>query len=219
MRRHLITTFPATLVLALSGTVPLQAHPHVWAEARLDLAIEDGKVAALQHVWRFDDIFTATVVIEFDKNADNRLDDGELAEIGSTVRESIADYDFFQVVQADGQDVAMRAPDTVIADYQDERLVILFESRLATPLPLNGTLTFAVYDPTFYTAIDYMNDGDMVSDGLPPACRREVIRPDPDEILAQNSENLTEAFYETTDMTQLTGIFATRLQLTCGGDQ
>ena len=113
----------------------------------------------------------------------------------------------------------MRAPDAVIADYQDDRLVILFESRLATPLPLDGTLSFAVYDPTFYTAIDYMNDGDMISEGLPPDCRREVIRPDPDEILAQNSQNLTEAFYETTDMTQLTGIFATRLQLTCGGDQ
>ena len=173
-------------------------------------------MTALQHVWRFDDIFSATVVIEFDKNADNRLDEAELAEIGTTVRESIADYDYFQVVQVDGKDIATQAPETVIADYQDGRLVILFESRMKQPLPLSGTLTFAVYDPTFYTAIDFMEDSDMVSEGLPGACTREVIRPDPDEILAQNSENLTEAFYETTDMTQLTGIFATRLQLTCG---
>ena len=48
MRRQFISTIPATLLLALSGTVPLQAHPHVWAEARLDLAIEDGKVAHYQ---------------------------------------------------------------------------------------------------------------------------------------------------------------------------
>ncbi|MCB1425876.1 MAG: DUF1007 family protein [Brucellaceae bacterium] len=203
---------PAFLIAA----APARAHPHVWAEARLDLALAGDQVTALQHVWRFDDIFSATVVIEFDKNADNRLDEAELAEIGTTVRESIADYDYFQVVQVDGKDIATQAPETVIADYQDGRLVILFESRMKQPLPLSGTLTFAVYDPTFYTAIDFMEDSDMVSEGLPGACTREVIRPDPDEILAQNSENLTEAFYETTDMTQLTGIFATRLQLTCG---
>lgn len=216
MRRHYLSTVPLALALALSGAAPALAHPHVWAEARLDLAIEDGAVTALQHVWRFDDIFTATVVIEFDKNADNQLDAAELAEIGSTVRQSIADFDYFQVVQSGGKDIAMQAPAEVVADYQDGRLVILFESKPENPLRLDGTLTFAVYDPTFYTAIDYMEDHDMVSEGLPAACAREVVRPDPDEILAQNSENLTEAFYETTDMTQLTGIFATRLQLTCG---
>ncbi|PHP67265.1 ABC transporter substrate-binding protein [Zhengella mangrovi] len=195
------------------------AHPHIWADARVDLAISGNTVTALQHVWRFDDIFTATVLVEFDKNADNRLDDAELAEVGKTVRESIAEYDYFQVVQADGKDVAMQPPEVVIADYQDDRLLLIFESKMQTPLPLAGTLSFAVYDPTFYTAIDYANDTDMVSEGLPANCRREVIRPDPDEILAQNSQNLDEAFYETTDMTKLTGIFATRLQLTCGATQ
>lgn len=202
----------ATIALTPS---PAFAHPHIWAEARLDIAVSDDAVIALQHVWRFDDIFSATVMIEFDENADNQLDADELREVGETVRRSIADFDYFQTVLADGFDVEMSPPDVVLADMQDDRLILIFESKMAKPLPLSGKLAFAVYDPTFYTAIDYMNDTDMVIEGLSANCTREVVRPDPDEIIALNQQNLTEAFYETTDMSDLSGIFATRLELTC----
>lgn len=216
MRTARTATAGLALAAGLFATPPaVEAHPHIWAEARLELAITDGKLTGLRHVWRFDDIFSSTVLLEFDKNADNKLDEAELAEVGNTVRGSIAEYDYFQLVQHDGKDVEMKAPDTVIADFKDERLILLFESEVATPLPLAGKVTAAVYDPTFYTAIDYTKDDDLVSENMPAACTREVVRPDPDEILAQNSQNLTEAFYETTDMTKLTGIFATRLELTC----
>ena len=202
----------AALVAAPSAVL---AHPHIWAEARVELAIDSGAVTGLQHVWRFDEYFSATVLVEFDKNADNALDENELAEVGKTVRDSIADFNYFQLVQQDGTDRDMEAPQAVIATMDEQkRLILLFESKLAEPLPLKGKLDFAVYDPTFYTAIDFMNDEDMVSAGLPATCSRSVIRPDPDEILAQNSANLTESFFETTDMTDLTGIFATRLELT-----
>jgi len=194
---------------------PASGHPHIWAEARLDVAIADNAVVALQHVWRFDDIFSSTVMIEFDQNADNQLSDEELQEVGDTVRRSIADFDYFQTVIADGYDVEMTPPETILADMQDGRLVLIFESRMTKPLPLSGKLAIAIYDPTFYTAIDYVNDTDMVVEGLSGECKREVVRPDPDEIIAQNQQDLTESFYETTDMTDLSGIFATRLELTC----
>lgn len=205
----------ATVALVGASVTAAGSHPHIWAEARLELNIAEGKLAALQHVWRFDDIFSSTVLLEFDANADNALDAAELAKVGETVRGSIADYDYFQLVQHDGKDVEMTPPEAVIADFKDQRLILIFESKVKEPLALTGTVTAAVYDPTFYTAIDYMKDEDMASDNLPPACAREVVRPDPDEILAQNSQNLTESFYETTDMNNLTGIFATRLKLTC----
>ena len=216
MRTARTATAGLALAAGLFATPPaVEAHPHIWAEARLELAITDGKLTGLRHVWRFDDIFSSTVLLEFDKNADNKLDDAELAEVGDTVRGSISEYDYFQLVQHDGKDVAMKAPEVVIADFKDNRLILLFESETTAPLPLGGKITAAVYDPTFYTAIDYVNDEDLASENLPAVCTRAVVRPDPDEILAQNSKNLTEAFYETTDMSKLTGIFATRLELTC----
>lgn len=203
---------------ALMAPVAAMAHPHIWAEARVDLEIDKGGVTALQHVWRFDDIFSATVIVEFDKNADNKLDNDELAEVSKTVGESLAEYDYFQTVLQDGYDVDTLAPEFIAAEMQDNRLVLLFESRLKKPLPLSGKLEFAIYDPTFYTAIDFVNDSDMVSDGLPSRCARKVVRPDPDELVTKNAAKLDEYFYQTTDMSNLAGIFATRLELDCSAN-
>ncbi|MCB1419843.1 MAG: DUF1007 family protein, partial [Notoacmeibacter sp.] len=100
MRTARTATAGLALAAGLFATPPaVEAHPHIWAEARLELAITDGKLTGLRHVWRFDDIFSSTVLLEFDKNADNKLDEAELAEVGNTVRGSIAEYDYFQLVQ------------------------------------------------------------------------------------------------------------------------
>lgn len=216
MNRLSGTIMLAGLLLAgMSASRPAVAHPHVFAEARLDVVVKDGKFAALRHLWRFDELFTTTVLVEFDLNSDLKLDDGELAEVGNIVRQSLADFDYFQFVTADGKDVTMKAPDTIIADMQDEQLILLFESAPTEPLDLPGKLAIGVYDPTFYTAIDFAEDDNLAVEGLPAKCVRAVVRPDPEEAIAENQQNLTQAFYDTTDPTDLSKIFATRLELSC----
>ena len=55
----------------------------------------------------------------------------------------------------------------------------------------------------------------MVVDKLPASCQRQVIRPDPDTAIAQNQKTLTDAFYNDPTGTDLSKIFATKLELTC----
>jgi ABC-type uncharacterized transport system substrate-binding protein len=191
-------------------------HPHVFAEARLEVAVDaDGGVEALRHVWRFDDLFSSTVLLEFDANADLQLDDAELREVASTVHASLAEFDYFQMVTAHGKDVAMQPPGEIVAMFQDSRLLILFESQPAEPLPLTGTVSFGVYDPTFYTAIEFLEDENMAVMDLPAGCTRIVVRPDPEEALAQNQDTLTEAFFDDPGGNDVSKLFATRLELTC----
>lgn len=192
------------------------AHPHVFAEANLEIAIDaEGNVEALRHVWRFDDLFSATVLIEFDTNSDLQLDTSELEEVGKVIHESLAEFGYFQFVTVDGREVAMQPPEAIIADFQDNQLIILFESRPARPLKLAGTAGFGVYDPTFYTAIDFYEDANMTVTGLPEGCKRSVVRPDPDEALAMNQQSLTDAFFDDPAGTDMSKIFATRMELTC----
>ncbi len=211
-----------TAVIA-AGTVTLfsqagaSAHPHVFAEARLDVTVENDNVATLHHVWRFDDLFSSTVLVEFDKNGDMKLDEDELKEVAETVYASLADFGYFQLVTQDGKDVAMQAPDKLIADFVDNQLIILFESKPKSALPLKGTVDFGVYDPTFYTAIEFTEDEYMAVDGLPASCQRSVIRPDPDEAIAQNQSTLTDAFFNDPTGNDMSKIFATRLEVTCQG--
>lgn len=207
----------AALAALFGSTLPAQVHPHVYAEARLEvmLAPDHRSVASLRHVWRFDDVFSSTVLMEFDKNADLKLDDAELQDVASTVYTSIADFDYFQVVTAGGKPVTMNPPPKLMVNYQDDQLIILFESEPKAPLPLDGKIDFGVYDPTFYTAIDFIDDADMHAENLPSDCSRSVIRPNADEALAQNQATLTEQFFNDPAGTDMSKIFATRLELSC----
>jgi ABC-type uncharacterized transport system substrate-binding protein len=202
-------------MLAVS-TLPASVHPHVFAEARLDVILNpDDTIKSLQHVWRFDDLFSSTVLMEFDKNSDLKLDDAELEEVSKTVYDSLAEYNYFQLVTKDGKDVAMKPPAKLIANLEADQLVILFESTPAAPLKLGGKIDFGVYDPTFYTAIDFTDDANMAVPNLPASCTRTVVRPDPDEAIAQNQSKLTDAFFNDPAGTDMSKIFATKLELNC----
>lgn len=206
----------AALVAALAAPATALAHPHVFAEARLDVAVAaDGTVEALRHLWRFDDLFSSTVLVEFDRNGDLELDTGELELVAEIVHESLAEFDYFQLVTRNGRDVDMQAPDRLIADFADNQLIILFESAPAETLPLSGTVAFGVYDPTFYTAIDFVEDDYMAVENMPSSCARSVVRPDPDEAIAQNQDTLTEAFFNEPGGNDMSRIFATRLEIDC----
>lgn len=202
------------LLLASAG--PASVHPHVFAEARLDVVVNaDETVKSLRHLWRFDDMFSSTVLMEFDKNADLKLDDKELKDVADTVYASLGEFNYFQIVTSSGKDVPMKPPAELMATFEDNQLIILFESEPKEALKLAGKVDFGIYDPTFYTAIDFVEDENMSVDKLPARCTRTVVRPDPDEAIAQNQASLTDEFFADPSGTDLSKIFATRLELNC----
>lgn len=219
LRPFSIFTFCALFSAALSSGQQAQAHPHVFAEARLEMSIDDkGEVKQLAHVWRFDDMFSSTVMMEFDANGDLKLDDQELARLSQTINSSIAEFKYFQTIEYDGKEVKMVAPNDLKAAMIDGRLMIVFTSKPQQPMVLAAghKASFGVYDPTFYTAIDYVKDEDMVVADLPEGCRSKVIRPNPDEAIAQNQSNLTDAFFKDPSGNDLSKLLATRLEIDCG---
>jgi ABC-type uncharacterized transport system substrate-binding protein len=194
-----------------------QSHPHVFAEANLEILSNDvGNVEEIRHVWRFDEFFSASVLIDFDTNSNLKLDPEELEEIGSVVHKSLAEFGYYTDLEVNGQSVAMAAPDFIVADYVDDQLLMFFAMAPAHPLKLEGKISVGVFDPTFYASIDFLNDSDLKFTGPSvDQCEKSVLRPDPDEVLAQNEGSLTEAFYDEDDTNDFSKMFATRLEVTC----
>jgi ABC-type uncharacterized transport system substrate-binding protein len=216
MRTTILLAGTAALLAAASQAA---AHPHVFAEARLEIGVDaERNVEWLRHVWRFDDLFSSTVLFEFDTNRDLVLDAEELETVGSVVHESLSEFNYFQMVTSGGKNVEMEAPERLIANFEDNVLVIAFESRPAQPLSADTAIDFGVYDPTFYTAIDFYEDEMMSVAGKPDNCTATVVRPDPDEALAMNQESLTDAFFNEPGGVDYSRLFATRLELRCGSE-
>jgi ABC-type uncharacterized transport system substrate-binding protein len=206
----------STLATVLLSATSARTHPHVLAETRLDvIANSDETVRSLRDVWRFDELFSSSVVLDFDANYDLELDDEELQKVSTTIFESLADYNYFQLVTADGEDIVMNQPARLIASYEQDRLIVLFESEPKDLLKLTGKVDFGVYDPTFYVAIDFVKDDSLAVEELPTRCARAVIRPDPNQAITDNQDNLTEEFFNDPAGTDISKIFATRLELSC----
>jgi ABC-type uncharacterized transport system substrate-binding protein len=193
------------------------AHPHIFVEARLEVvAGPDGSIQELRNVWRFDEVFSSSVVMDFDKNTDLKLEPNELAEVGKTVRDSLSDYDYYMNLTIDGKTVTVQKPDVIHVDYKDGQLLMFFAVKPVEKMPLKGKLTFGVYDPTLYTSIDFPTDNElaMVGDGF-KGCKHDVVRPDPDEVISENKQSLTDAFFNDPTGTNMSKLFATRLEVTC----
>lgn len=209
-------SFAVLAGLAAFDAAPAFAHPHIFAEARLEVALgDDGTVDELRHVWRFDQFFSSTVMLEFDANTNLILEQAELEAVGETVKLSLADFDYFTSIRHDGDDLGVTPPEQIYANFENGQLLVFFAVKPAEAAPLDGKLSFGVYDPTMYTAIDFVNDSDLVVLGDPERCRRAVIRPDPDEVIAQNQGSLTDAFFNDPGGYDVSQLFATRLELTC----
>lgn len=212
---RLKTLLPIAALLALAPSV-LSAHPHVFADARLEVvAGSDGNIEVLQNVWRFDEVFSSQVLLDFDKNTNLVLDPEELAEVGKTVLASLEEFDYYTTLSQDGQPVGVTKPDVIHVDWKDGQLLMFFAIKPAKPMPLKGKLTFGVYDPTMYAAMDFPTDQDLVLMGHAKDCKHVVVRPDPDQVIAENKSTLTDAFFEDPTGTDMSKLFATRMEVTC----
>ncbi|HEV7317001.1 MAG TPA: DUF1007 family protein [Ensifer sp.] len=193
------------------------AHPHIFAEARLEVVSDDkDEISELRNVWRFDELFSSSVVLDFDKNSNAALDPDELAEVGQTVLESLSEYNYYTTILDNGKTIKVNKPDHITVDYKDGQLLMMFAVKPAEPMPLKGKLSFGVYDPTMYTAMDFATDDDLtvVGDKI-NACEHKVVRPDPDEVLAENKNTLTDAFWNDPTGTDMSKLFATRIEISC----
>jgi len=193
------------------------AHPHIFAEARLEVVSDDkAEISELRNVWRFDELFSSSVVLDFDKNSNAMLDPDELKEVGQTVLESLSEYNYYTTILDNGKTIKVNKPQSINVDFQDGQLLMMFAVKPAEPMPLKGKLSFGVYDPTMYTAMDFPTDNDLtvVGDKI-SACEHKVVRPDPDEVLAENKDTLTDAFWNDPTGTDMSKLFATRIEISC----
>jgi ABC-type uncharacterized transport system substrate-binding protein len=111
--------------------------------------------------------------------------------------------------------VKMAKPADLVASFDDKTLVVSYSNAPVDPLKAVGKVSFGIYDPTFYTAIDFIDDTDLQMAGTPTTCKSAVVRPNADEALAQNQGTLTEQFFNDPQGTDMSKIFATRIELTC----
>ncbi len=175
--------------------VPALAHPHAWIDLESKVLLDDdGKMRALEEIWLFDDYYTVMVADELAQNGETTA--AYLESIAKRNLTNLRDYDYFTDVTFDGA----RLPVGDVTDYDtrlvDGRLWMRFEVPLLEPVdPKAGTLTYSVYDPTYYIEVVHIEGGGVSFAGKgAEACSGEIRQPNPtlDQVSLAASLDQTE---------------------------
>ena len=171
-------------------------------------------VTGVRHLWTFDPAYSAYVTQGLDKNGDGKLTPDELQELAKVNAESLAEFDFFTVLKANGAKQAFGAA----RDYG--MTMDKGEATLSLMLPLRGaargkTVSLEVYDPTFFVSFGLAEGDDAVRlAGAPKGCAATVTRPKP--LDATQQQKLSEAFFEAlTSASNYGSNFANRAIVAC----
>ncbi len=186
----------ALAVTPFAGSAAV-AHPHVFVEANIDVVRDkEGRFTELRQVWRFDELFSATITIDFDEDADGKLSDDELAKVMAIVKESIAEYDFYTALRVNGKPFEFYEPDEIKAYFEDGKLIMLLAVEPSKPYDFSdGPLRVSTSDTSFYVAFDY-DKPNVAIEGNSTGCETKVEHPDFDSLYNDNWMSLTEAFFD-----------------------
>ncbi len=228
-RRQMTRTWVMTLAMPaaaiatlLSAVAPVSAHPHVFADARMEI-VGDGHdhLAEIRNIWSMDELFSSSVIPDFDTNANGKLDKDELKAVGEQIRSSIAEWSFYTAVSIGARDIAMQPPGILNATYDAKagRLDLSFVMKPETPVDLTrDKVTFAVYDKSYFVAFDFPDEKRFALKNLPASCKKKFVVPSPDEAASRWMNSVASFGVDQAipdDGVNFSKVLATRLELDC----
>lgn len=218
MRRP--TFLAGALVASIAACGSAEAHPHVFADSRMEIVgTADGMLSSLRNIWRFDELFSSSVVVDFDKNGNGTLDDDEVQAVAETVRQSIAEWDFYTFVSVGNRDIKLTPPTDIRGLFQSGQLILFFEMKPAEAIDLKvAPVTFSAYDESYFVAFDFADENAFQLLDLPQTCTKAYTRPDPDEDASEwmNSVSMLKPGQSIPeDGVNFSQLLATRVDVSC----
>lgn len=170
-----MTLLASCLLASASAIAPASAHPHVWVSYETTVVYDQGKVTGLQHVWTFDDMYTAMAVQGLDKNGDNKFDRTELAELAKINMDGLKEFEYFTYARLGTASLTFSAPVEPWLEHKDNVLKLHFRLPLAEPVLAEAEgLNFSIYDPTWFIAFDPEKTEPIKIAAAPEGCRASL---------------------------------------------
>jgi len=199
-----------------TGSSTAVAHPHVFVDAQMEVVVnEEGKFTELRHVWRFDELFSATLILDFDKNGNAKLDKDEIEEITDIVQESIAEYDFYTALRSGTDVINFYEPEKINAYMENDQMIMFLSIEPEFPHDFKkAPLRISASDTSYYVAFEF-SERNVILKGETGSCNTNVTVPDFDALYASNSETLTEAYFENPENPGLGDEFFSWAEVSC----
>jgi ABC-type uncharacterized transport system substrate-binding protein len=209
----------ALAIAALGTARDPEAHPHVWVTYETTVVYDKDTLIGFDHVWTFDDMYTAMAIQGLDKDGDGAYSRQELSELAEVNMQGLKDFDYFTYAKLGTADVKMAGPKDAWLEHKNGILSLHFRLPLEQPVLAEAEgFTFAVYDPSFFIAFEpEKTDPIKLAAGAPQGCKAAIIEPKPDADSEElKAKLLNDAFAQQLGQTtNIGGGFTKTVSVTC----
>lgn len=179
MFRSSVSRIPILAGFFLLGLLPLGAHPHVWIDQGIVIEVEKEKVKGFWAEWSFDEIMSASVIADFDKNQDGRFSEAENRDLKRDYFDNLINYDYYSYAWSGDTPLPITVS-SFEASVADHRLVYRFFVPLNVTLAhQGGRIAVSMYDESFYVDMNFRTREPLVVTGATQWTVRSQISKNP----------------------------------------
>ncbi|MFP4330244.1 MAG: DUF1007 family protein [Spirochaetaceae bacterium] len=143
----------ALLTISLSS---LAAHPHVWIDSRTEVYFDADRLDRLVHHWTFDELFSQSVLLDYDTNRNQRIEEAERRQIEANAFSNLRYYDYFTHLVLGGREVQVSEVEDFDARVEGTRLVYTFTIPLDLAVERGWQrIAVGVWDATYFVEVSY----------------------------------------------------------------
>jgi ABC-type uncharacterized transport system substrate-binding protein len=155
------------LLLAATTVSPALAHPHVFINNKMTVVFDGGTLKGVTFRWKFDEIFSATLLASFRPDADGNYGAKATASIKSFAFDNLKNYHYFLAFFI-GKSALKNIRIEQFAPSVVDGKTIVYSFFVPLDLrvkPEEQSVSVTVYDDTYFVAFDLMHTDDVTITG------------------------------------------------------
>lgn len=143
------------LTLILLFTIQIHSHPHMFITSETTFVFNSEKLEGFFVKWTFDDMFSATIIDEYDKDKSGSFNSKETAVIKKNAFDYVAESKFFINMKINGKTKVIKKVRRFTAKIKNSKLVYRFFVPINEKASKKGSvINLSVFDETFYIDFD-----------------------------------------------------------------
>lgn len=145
--------YPFTLIISFFS-LPLLSHPHVFIDNRIWVIFNDKGLKGFKHEWGFDEMFSSTIIEEFDLDADGKFNEKEIKRVETGAFSNLKEHNYFTDININGQQFKIKEFKDFQAKIDSGTMIYeFFIPCEVTASRLIQEVKIAVYDPSYFVQI------------------------------------------------------------------
>ncbi|MEA3332582.1 MAG: DUF1007 family protein [Pseudomonadota bacterium] len=130
------------------------SHPHVFLYSTVKVVFDEKGLAGVQVNWVFDEMFSSMMILDFDKNCNQRFEPAEIESVKKGAFENLRKFDYFMHIKIDGKLFKVKYVTDFSAEITNGKMVYRFFVPCHVRVEEGSKeVKLSIYDSTFYSSV------------------------------------------------------------------